>query len=160
MKIHSLIIGLLSCLLIGVWTLPPLATAEDPTEHMKIVREKILADRKLFVAGNMGLTEAEGRKFWPVYDAYIRDLQKLGAKGTYIIDDFARNYEDMTEVKAKDLLDEYMAYEAEYLAFRQEYLPRFRGVVPEIKVARFYQIENKIRAIVNYELAGQIPLMK
>ncbi|MGD8542604.1 MAG: hypothetical protein PVI39_09975 [Desulfobacteraceae bacterium] len=66
----------------------------------------------------------------------------------------------MTDAKARDLLDEYMAYTAEYLALRQDYLPRFRNVIPEKKVTRCYQIENKIRAVVNFELAGQIPLMQ
>jgi hypothetical protein len=91
---------------------------------------------------------------------YVEDLQKLKAKAAFIIDDFASNYIDMTDAKAKDLLNEYMAYEAEYLALRQNYLPRFRAAIPDKKVARFYQIENKIHAIVNYELASQIPLMQ
>ena len=160
MKTHCLLAVIVSCLLIGAWVLPLAAMAEEPTENMKIVREKILADRKLFVAGNMELSEAEAQAFWPVYEDYIGDMQILGAKGAYIIDDFARNYQDMTDAKARDLLNEFMAYEAEYLALRENYLPRFRDAVPEKKVARFYQIENKIRAIVNYELAGQIPLMK
>jgi hypothetical protein len=155
---------LLPCLMIGllalVWVLPLPSLAQDKSSDMQIVREKILADRKLFVAGNMELTEAEGKAFWPVHGAYIQDLQKLGAKGAYIIDDFARNYQDMTDAKVRDLLDEYMAYEAEYLALRQDYLPRFRNVIPEKKVTRCYQIENKIRAVVNFELAGQIPLMQ
>jgi hypothetical protein len=152
--------GGLICLLIGFWILPAAALAQDTSDNMQIVREKLLADRKLLVAGSMALTEAQGPAFWPVYYAYVQELQKLGAKGAYIIDDFARSYQDMTDAKARDLLNELMAYEAEYLALRQDYLPKFRAVLPEKKVARFYQIENKIRAIVNYELAGRIPLMQ
>lgn len=154
---HSImILFLLTCL----WFMPAASHAQGASTNMEIVKEKILADRKFFVASNMGLTEAEGEAFWPVYEAYVQDLQKLGAKGAYIVDDFARNYQDMTDAKAKDLLDEFMAYEAELLALRQDYLPKFRQTIPEKMVTRYYQIENKIRAIVTYELAGRIPLMK
>jgi len=160
MKTHSHFVRILIGLLVGIWMLPAATMAQETSDNMKIVREKLLADRKLFVADNMELTEAEGKAFWPVYDEFAQDLQKLGAKGAYLIDDFARHYQDMTDAKAKDLLNQLMAYEAEYLALRQDYLPKFRAAIPEKKVTRYYQIENKIRAIVNYELAGQIPLMK
>ena len=160
MKYRHYLPTVLIALLIFGWCLPAPAPAQDDSSNMQIVREKILADRKLFVAGNLELSEEQAKDFWPVYEMYIEDLQKLRAKGAFIIDDFASNYIDMTDAKARDLLNEYMAYETEHLALRQDYLSRFRKAVPEKKVARFYQIENKINAIVNYELAGQIPLMQ
>jgi hypothetical protein len=43
---------------------------------------------------------------------------------------------------------------------RKTYLPKFRQALPEKKAARYYQIENKINAALNYELAANIPLMK
>lgn len=155
----KLLIGLIAALLC-LWILPASVSAQDTSENMKIVREKVLADRKVFVAANMGLTEAEGKAFWPVYDEYIKELEKLGAKGLALIEDYARNYKSMTDEKAKALLDDYMAFEAEHVKLRQQYLPRFRQAIPEKKVTRYYQIENKIQAIGNYELAAKIPLVK
>ena len=125
MKTHSHFVRILIGLLVGIWMLPAATMAQETSDNMKIVREKLLADRKLFVADNMELTEAEGKAFWPVYDEFAQDLQKLGAKGAYLIDHFARHYQDMTDAKAKDLLNQLMAYEAEYLALRQDYLPKF-----------------------------------
>jgi len=58
------------------------------------------------------------------------------------------------------LLDEYLTIERLRQKVRDGYLPKFRKVLSEIKVARYYQIENKISAVVNYELAKQIPLLK
>ena len=43
---------------------------------MEILRQKIKADKKLVVAANLKLTDAEGTAFWPVYDAYQKDLQR------------------------------------------------------------------------------------
>ena len=85
MKTHSHFVRMLIGLLIGIWMLPAATMAQETSDNMQIVREKLLADRKLFVADNMELTEAEGKAFWPVYDEFVQDLQKLGAKGGLII---------------------------------------------------------------------------
>jgi hypothetical protein len=136
------------------------AMAAGASDNMTIVREKVLADRKFFVASNLELNEQESKAFWPVYDRYVQDLQKLGARMGDIIEDFANNYETMTEAKSKTLLDDYMALEAEHQVLRQSYLSKFRKVIPEKKVTRYYQIENKIDAIIKFELAKRIPLMQ
>ena len=47
------------------------------TANMEIFRQKIKADKKLVVAQNLTLTEPEGTAFWPVYDAYQKDLQQI-----------------------------------------------------------------------------------
>jgi hypothetical protein len=77
-----------------------------------------------------------------------------------LITDYADAYETMTNNTAKKLLDEYMTIETLGPKLRQAYLPKFRKVLPEVKVARYYQIENKIQAALMYELAAKIPLVK
>jgi hypothetical protein len=138
-----------------------LASAQDkPADNMQIVREKIRADKKLFVAKNMQLTEAEAKAFWPVYERYQDELFLLRARTLKLINDYAEAYEKMTSDTAKRLLDEYMTIETLGLKLRQAYLPKFREVLPEVKVVRYYQIENKIHAVLMYELGANIPLMK
>jgi hypothetical protein len=138
----------------------PAFTQDKPADNMELVREKIAADKKLFVAEVMKLTEAEARAFWPVYDSYQKELSKLFDRKIKLIQDYAKNYETMSDEVAKKLLDEYMAIEGEYLKLRQSYLRKFRKVLSEKKVVRYYQIDNKIKAVLEYELARQIPLMK
>jgi hypothetical protein len=138
-----------------------LASAQDkPADNMQIVVEKIRADKKLFVAENMQLTEAEAKAFWPVYEQYQDELFLLRARTAKLINDFADAYEKMNSETAKKLMDEYMIIETLGPKLRQAYLPKFRGVLPEVKVVRYYQIENKINAALMYELGANIPLMK
>ncbi len=108
----------------------------------------------------MGMTEAEAKAFWPVYEAYQKDLAKINDRTIKLIDDYAESYGAMSDQAAKKLMDEYMAIETERLTIRQSYLPRFREVLPEMKVLRYYQLENKIQAVVSYELAASIPLVR
>ena len=77
-----------------------------------------------------------------------------------LINDYAEVYEKMTNDTAKSLLDELMTIESLGLKLRQTYLPKFRDVLPDVKVVRYFQIENKINAALVYELAAKIPLIK
>ena len=132
---------------------------EKPADNMQIVREKIKTDKKLFIAENMNLTESEAKVFWPVYENYQKDLGKLVDKAVKLIDNYAANYETMSEEAAKELIDGYLAIEGERVTLMKSFLPKFRKVLPEKKVARYYQLENKINAVVKYELAKLIPLV-
>jgi hypothetical protein len=155
-KVTLVLVGLVM-VMVSVFT----AAAQDkPADNMQIVLEKVRADKKLLVAENMQLTEAEAKAFWPIYNQYQDELFLLRARTAKLIKDFADTYEKMSNDTAKKLLDEYMVIESLGLKLRQTYLPKFRKVLPDVKVVRYYQIENKIQAALFYELAANIPLMK
>jgi hypothetical protein len=138
----------------------PVVSQDKPADNMKILLEKVKADKKLLVAANMELTESEAKAFWPVYQKYQDELFLLRSRTVKLIKDYADAYEKMSNDRAKALLDELMKIDSLGLKLRQAYLPKFRQVLPELKVVRYYQIENKINAAINYELATNIPLMK
>jgi hypothetical protein len=154
-KLVAILVAMLVLVLSGSLCL----AEEKPSDNMDVLREKIQADKKLLVADNMHLTEAEAKAFWPVYEAYQNELFILRQRSIKLIKDYAAAYATMTDKDAKKLLDEFMTIEGLRLKVRQAYLPKFRKVLPEKKVARYYQIENKIFALVNYELAKDIPLV-
>jgi hypothetical protein len=138
----------------------PAFAQDKPADNMQIVLEKVRADKKLLVAENMQLTEAEGKVFWPLYEQYQDELFLLRVRTAKLITDYANTQEKMTNENARMILDEYMTIESLGLMLRQVYLPEFRKVLPEVKVVRYYQIENKIQAALLYELARNIPLAK
>jgi hypothetical protein len=155
----TIIVIPLLALIVALGVMPAISQ-DKPMDNMQIVREKIRADKKLFVAENMQLTEAEAKAFWPVYEQYQDELFLLRSRTVKLINDYADAYEKMTNDTAKKLLDEYFTIETLGLKLRQAYLPKFRKVLPEVKVVRYYQIENKIQAALIYELAANIPLVK
>jgi hypothetical protein len=150
-----LIAAVLTCVAHGA------TSAQDkPADQMDLIREKLRADKKLVVAEALALTEGEAKAFWPVYNAYQSDMVTHYDKMLALIDQFAKSYDSMTDATSTKLLNDYLALEAEHVALLKSYLPRFQKVLPAKKVARLYQVENKIRALVNYDLARQIPLVK
>jgi len=138
----------------------PAFAQDKPSDNMQIVLEKVRADKKLLVAENMQLTEAEAKAFWPVYDRYQDELFLLRGRTAKLVRDYSNAYEKMTNDDARKLLDELMTIETLGPMLRQAYLSEFRKALPEVKVVRYYQIENKIQAALIYELARNIPLAK
>jgi len=136
--------------------------ADAPQSNMEIVREALRADKKALIASNIQLTDAEAKAFWPVYDKYEKDLLTANNKLYQVIEEYALDYNKnkLTDKKALDLVHRYLSAEEARTKVRSSYLKDFSKVLTGLKVARFYQIENKLDAVVRYEMAGQIPLVK
>ena len=154
------ILALAVAVAITIFIALPAVSQDKPADNMQILLEKIRADKKLLVAANMELTDAEAKAFWPVYENFQNELFLLRSRTSKLIKDYSESYKDMKSEKAKALLDESIIIESLGLKLRQTYLPKFRNALPEKKVARYYQIENKIQAALVYEAAANIPLMK
>ncbi len=108
----------------------------------------------------MDLTEAEGEKFWPVYDGFQAELEKVTNRLGDVIGEYAKDYNALSDEKAKQLVDEWLAIEAQKTNFKKDYVSKFEAVLPSKKVMRYYQLENKIWAMLLFELAAKIPLAK
>ena len=135
---------------------------DKPADNMQILRDKIKADKKLVVATNMELTESEAKGFWPIYDEYQNDLQKINRRIVGLLESYAADFRDksLTDDKAKKLIDEAVAIEAAEANLKSTYVPKLSKALPVKKVARYLQIENKIRAVVRYDLAQGAPLVQ
>lgn len=142
---------------------PIVGLAQDkPADNMQILREKIKADKKLLVATNMDLTESEAKGFWPIYERYQKDLQKINQRIVKVLDSYADDYRNksLTDDKAKKLINEALAIEQAEADLKSAYAPKLSKVLPVKKVVRYLQIENKIRAIVKYDIASGVPLVR
>ena len=72
---------------------------------------------------------------------------------------YAANFETMTDAKADAFFKDLLAIDRDRLTVRED-VPKVRAVLPAQKAARFFQIENKLDAIVNVVLASEIPLVR
>ena len=138
-------------------------TASSADTNMQILVQKLKADKKLLVAGNLELTDAESKAFWPLYDMYQKDLQLVNERLGKTISEYAEAYTQgkgtISNDTAKKLLNEAILVEEKEVFLKREYADKIGKVLPTAKTARYIQIENKIRAIIKFELAQQIPLV-
>jgi hypothetical protein len=153
-------VSMLAILLVVALALPLAAQEEKPADNMDIVRAAIRAEKKVLVAENMQLTESEAKAFWPVYEEYETAMKGIGDRTVKLIENYATIHQVMTDDGAAKLLKEFMSIQSERLKLLESFLPKFQKVLPATKVTRFYQIENKVRAVVDYDIASEIPLIK
>ena len=137
--------------------LPLFSQTIDPVE---LTRSVIQKKRKAIVAKNMILSGAEAQSFWPMYSEYRAGMATLVDRTLALIDKYAANHETLSDDLAMDLLKEYMKIEGGRLRLKNKYVNEFRRILPAKKVVRFFQVDNKLDAIVAYDLAGSVPLVK
>jgi hypothetical protein len=143
--------------------LAPLSVAQDkPANNKEIVHEKLKGDKKLIVTKYMALTAAEAKKFWPVYEEYQKDLQKIDERLLNLLESYATDYrnQSLTDDKAQKLLDEWIAIENDDAKRRASYVPKVMNALPPKKAARYLQIENEYRILMKYDLASIVPLVE
>lgn len=141
----------------------PYAAASDPaTSEMESLRQKIKADKKFVVAENMQLTEVEAKSFWPIYDEYQNGLSEINERSKNLILQYADAWKKgaLSDATATKLRDEAIAIEEAETKLKRDFAPRLDKAVGAVNAARYQQIENKIRAIIKFELATGIPLAK
>jgi hypothetical protein len=110
----------------------------------------------------MELTESEAKGFWPIYDQYQKYLQRINRRLVSLLESYAADFrsQSLTNDGAKKLIDEAIAIEAAEAGLKSTYVSKLSKVLPIRKVARYLQIENKIRAIIRYDLAQGVPLVQ
>ena len=147
--------------LVALAAVPAFAQDKTANTNMQILLDKVKADKKLVVAANMDLTEAEAKVFWPIYDAYQKDLQGFNERiaKTVLVYADAYNKNTLTDDMAKFLANQAMAIDQDELKVRAVLATRLNEVLPAKKATRYLQIENKIRAAIRYDLAAGIPLV-
>ena len=155
------LLSLLSLFVAVTFVTPLYALDTAAQTDMQILLDKVKADKKLLVAQNMNLTDAESQAFWPVYDSYQKDLWAINQRTLKLIKSYADawNSNTLDDTVANKLLNEMVAVKAAEGNLPKTYAPKLTAVLPAMKAARYLQIESKIRAAINFELAARIPLV-
>jgi len=128
--------------------------------EQSILIDTLRANRKAFVAVNLDLAPEQGKNFWPLYDKYQAELNPIQDRVVKLVEEYTANFHDLTDDRALHLMEEYLVADADRAQVRRGYLPQFAKILPGRTVARFFQIENKMDAVLRYELAGRIPVIE
>ena len=136
------------------------AYAQTDNDYLEIARDVLKTEKKAVIAEIMQLTETESQPFWDMYNEYQGKLYLVQNKRIAIIKDYAENSENLTDEKADELWLASQAYSEEILKLEKVYYKKFKKILPAGKAARFFQAENKIEAMINANLALEIPLIE
>ena len=140
----------------------PLAQAQDAglaTDEQILVKQ-VNTDKKAAYAQNLGLTEEESAKFWPIYDEYEARVKPLQDRLLANINSFAENYDTLTDAEAAAILKEKMAIEKEREALKQKYTAKIARELPPKKALRYAQLETRVQIMLARDIYGIIPLAR
>jgi hypothetical protein len=152
--------ALFLCVLLLLTAAAPARAGEADEASTEILLETLRSNRKALVAVNLSLADDEARAFWPLYERYQQDLAANQERLIHVIEEYSANFGKMTDQKANELVDAYLAVEQDRAQLRRAFLEPISEALPGRKVMRFYQIENKIDAVLRYELAATIPVVE
>ena len=135
----------------------PLAAAQDASE-LQALQQAAKQDKRALVQQTLALTPAEAKKFWPIYDALQKDLTQLNRQRNLALETLANRDRPPSDAYAKQVVNDLMSIEEQEIkALRKASNASLRALPPK-KAARYMQLEQKLRAAQDYEIAVAFPL--
>jgi len=138
----------------------PIGLSAQTLEQIAQALDEVDSNRRELVSLNLPLDADEAEGFWKTYGQYRAAMRELEERSIRLGIDFARDFDSMSEEQAARLTRQALELRAGQLALKQEYLPKFEGNVGARKALRFFQIENRMDTLSEYEGQGLIPLLK
>jgi hypothetical protein len=136
-------------------------TAEAITnQQLMLLRRNIRSIKKQLIAANLTLADSEATKFWPVYEQYSAETEKINNARTVIIKEYSDEYGTLTDAQADGLIRRWLDTDIEQTKLRQRYVPIFRKVLLGKKAATFFQLDRRISTMIDIQLTSQLPLVQ
>ena len=135
------------------------ANGVEVEKDLALLRRDIRAEKKKIIAANLTLSETEATKFWPVYDEYVAEMTKHNDEFYGLIKDYAANQKTITDAQASAMIKRWIEVQIQQSQTRQKYIPLFEKVVPGKTVALFFQIDRRLYALLDLQVALEIPLI-
>lgn len=140
--------------------LASMAFTQTADDYIEVLRSVLKTEKKAAIAEVMQLNEQESEVFWPLYNEFNEKMYTVQSKRVKIIKDYAASYANMTDEKADELWTASMNFKQESLNLTKQYYKKFKKILPAGKAAKYFQAENKIAALVDYQLAADIPMVE
>ena len=153
--------GIALAVLMAAVLIAPVTWAEDrvaDVTDMQALRDAVRADKRAYVASLMKLTDAEAKKFWPIYQSYQRTLDITNRERVVAVQEMMFRDKPLTNLAAKQYATQLLALDESEIRARRTMRNRVMRALPATKAARYMQLEEKIRAVQDYDLAATIPL--
>jgi Spy/CpxP family protein refolding chaperone len=134
--------------------------AQNVDDIIEAVKSNIKTERKAIIIQSMNFTEAESAAFWPVYNEFEIELEKLANNRVKNIKEYAINYEKMTDKKAEELIKNSLKFQEDRVSLNKKYYNKFAKVLTPITAAKYMQLENQIQLIMDLKIASELPMIK
>ena len=144
---------------------PPAADKNNTKEtnlraYAELLRADVRAEKVAILTELMQFTEAEDKAFWPIYREYDVELSKVNDERVGMIDEYAKNYTQVTDALADKLALKALELETRRTGVKQKYYERMKSALSAKTAARFLQIENQLLMVIDLQIAASLPIVK
>jgi hypothetical protein len=141
---------------------PPAVDARDVNlrAYVELLRSDVRAQKVAILSEMMDFTEEEDAKFWPIYREYDTELSKINDDRVTLIQEYAKNYDQMTDTVADRIARGALDLEARRNALKQKYYDRLKSALSATTAARFLQVENQLLMIIDLQISAALPVVK
>ncbi len=128
-------------------------------DDISLLRKDIQKSKIELITDAMKFSQAESESFWPIYKEYAGEQQAINQTRLNILTDYAVSLDKMNAEKAHELTTRMLNVDESYLALKRKYFPRFETALGGTRAAKFFQIDNRLTALLNLQLAAEVPLI-
>ena len=129
-------------------------------EKVDVTRSIIQSERESIISSTMKLSEEEREKFWPLYHDYRTEIKKVNERSVKLITEYLEHYGNHSDEKARAMMNEFLEIKKADLDLKMAYVKKFSDALPPTTTLKFFQLENRLDAVVTNQLINQIPLVK
>jgi hypothetical protein len=131
--------------------------AQDVDSYIELLKSDIKTDKKVLITETMEFTQQQSEKFWPIYNEFEHELDKLSSKRIANIKDFAANYDSLTDKKADELIKNSFSFLEDRMSLNKKYYKKFAEALTPIVAAKYMQLENQIQLMIDLSIAANLP---
>jgi len=128
--------------------------------YVELLRSDVKSVKTTILTETMQLSDDQATKFWPIYRAYDLELQNLNDQKLAGIQDYAKNYGDLTDDKADELAKLALELENKRNDLKKKYYEKVREQLGGVVAARFLQVENQMLMIIDLQIASLLPIVE
>jgi flagellar biosynthesis chaperone FliJ len=137
------------------------STTQDKNiqQYITLLRSNVRQQKSEIMGAVMQLDVDQAAKFWPIYSEYDAELTKLNDLRVANIREYARNYDQMTDAKADELIQNALSYRKQRAELLAKYYGRVKGALGAVQAARFLQIEDQLLLIIDLQIESALPVV-
>jgi hypothetical protein len=136
------------------------ASGVDVEKDLELLRRDLRSEKKQLIALNLTLTDEEATKFWPLYDQYTAEMKTHNDQFYAVIKDYAAHQKTLTDDQALSMIKRWSAIQVDQTKTRQKYIDVITKAIPGRKAALFFQIDRRLYALMDLQVASEIPLVR
>ena len=142
-------------------TAPPAATNNKEAnvrEYTELLHTDVRQQKPQIMGAMMQLDAEQAKKFWPIYNEYNAELSKLNKRGMADIQDYSRNFDQLTDAKADQIVQGTINYQKQRADLLAKYYARVKEALGPVEAARFLEIEMQLLNIMDLQMESSLPI--